>query len=186
MNSPLAKSPIAWEIDVRRLPEKGMPVRISADARQRALLADIHDLMAVDSLEADLLVRAWRRDGVKVSGRVTAKIVQRCIVSLQPVNAEIDTDVEALFVPEGSRLARPELDEGGEILLSAEGPDAPEPFEGDRIDVGAVAEEFFALAIDPYPRAAGAEEAASYSTEAGSGGDEKPFAALRKLSKIRR
>jgi hypothetical protein len=38
------------------------------------------------------------------------------------------------------------------LLLDAEGPDAPETFEGDQIDVGALAEEIFALSIDPYPR----------------------------------
>ena len=46
-------------------------------------------------------------------------------------------------------------DGGGEILLDAEGPDSPETFSGDTIDVGALAEEFFGLAIDPYPRKQG-------------------------------
>jgi hypothetical protein len=41
------------------------------------------------------------------------------------------------------------------MVLDAEGPDAPETFSGDSIDVGALAEEFFALAVDPYPRKAG-------------------------------
>jgi len=45
---------------------------------------------------------------------------------------------------------------GGEILIDAEGPDSPETFSGDTIDVGALAEQFFGLAIDPYPRKAGA------------------------------
>ena len=39
--------------------------------------------------------------------------------------------------------------------LDAEGPDSPETFSGETIDVGALAEEFFGLAIDPYPRKEG-------------------------------
>ena len=40
-------------------------------------------------------------------------------------------------------------------MLDAEGPDGPETFTGDTIDAGALAEEFFGLAIDPYPRKTG-------------------------------
>ena len=38
------------------------------------------------------------------------------------------------------------------LIIDAEGPDLPETFSGDRLDAGAIAEEFFELAIDPYPR----------------------------------
>ena len=41
-------------------------------------------------------------------------------------------------------------------LLAAEGPDSPETFHGDSIDVGALAEQFFGLGIDPYARKPGA------------------------------
>ncbi|RWC12571.1 MAG: DUF177 domain-containing protein, partial [Mesorhizobium sp.] len=37
----------------------------------------------------------------------------------------------------------------------AEWPDSPETFSGNSIDVGALAEQFFGLAIDPYPRKQG-------------------------------
>jgi len=49
----------------------------------------------------------------------------------------------------------------GEVHLDAEGPDSPETFSGETIDVGALAEEFFGLAIDPYPRSEGASLAAA-------------------------
>ncbi|TIR82188.1 MAG: DUF177 domain-containing protein, partial [Mesorhizobium sp.] len=64
--------------------------------------------------------------------------------------------VEALFLPEQSKLGREGFDGGGEIVLDADGPDSPETFSGDTIDVGALAEQFFGLAIDPYPRKPGA------------------------------
>ncbi|TIV50461.1 MAG: DUF177 domain-containing protein, partial [Mesorhizobium sp.] len=70
--------------------------------------------------------------------------------------AHIDEPVEALFLPEQSKLGREGFEGGGEIVLDADGPDSPETFSGDTIDVGALAEQFFGLAIDPYPRKPGA------------------------------
>ncbi len=48
---------------------------------------------------------------------------------------------------------------GAELVIDAEGDDGPETFSGDRIDVGALAEQFFSLALDPYPRKKGADVA---------------------------
>ena len=109
---------------------------------------------------------SWKRNGVKVSGRVEADITQACIVTLDPVAAHIDEPVEALLLPEDSKLGRQGFEGGGEILLDADGPDSPETFSGDTIDVGALAEQFFALAIDPYPRKSGASLDAGGETEA--------------------
>ncbi len=63
--------------------------------------------------------------------------------------------VEGLFLPEDSKLGREGFGHAGEILLDADGPDSPETFSGDMVDAGALAEQFFALAIDPYPRKPG-------------------------------
>lgn len=150
-----AHSPVSFMANVARLPQKGLPVVIDADARQRAALASEHELLSVESYRAELLVEPWKRNGVKVSGRVRADITQACIVTLDPVEAHIDESVDALFLPEQSKLGRQGFDGGGEILLDAEGPDGPETFSGDAIDVGALAEQFFGLAIDPYPRKQG-------------------------------
>lgn len=150
------RSPVSFPVNVARLPQKGMPVVIDADEAQRAALAEAHGLLSVESYRADLLVTKWKRNGVKVGGRVEARITQACIVTLEPVEAVIDEDVEGVFLPEDSKLAREGFEVGGEILLDAEGPDAPELFSGDTIDAGALAEEFFGLGIDPYPRKKGA------------------------------
>jgi uncharacterized metal-binding protein YceD (DUF177 family) len=150
------KSPISFDANILRLPAKGMPVSIEADEQQRRALADAHQLVEVKAFRASLLVESWKRDGVRVTGRVSAEIVQSCVVSLEPLDAGIDEEVHALFIPEGSKLLRPDAIEGGEMILDAEGDDGPEPFSGDTIDVGQLAEEFFALGIDSYPRKAGA------------------------------
>ena len=91
-----------------------------------------------------------------MSGHVEADITQECVVTLDPLQAKIEETVEGLFLPEDSKLGRLGFEGGGEIHIDAEGPDSPETFSGDSIDVGALAEEFFGLGIDPYPRKAGA------------------------------
>jgi len=150
------KSPVSFNASVARLPQKGMPVIIDADARQREALAEAHGLVSVDRFRAELLVAPWKRNGVKVSGHVEADITQECVLTLEPIQAKIEETVEGLFLPGDSKLGRLGFAGGGEIHIDADGPDSPEIFSGDSIDVGALAEEFFGLGIDPYPRKPGA------------------------------
>lgn len=149
-------SPVAFLANVVRLPEKGLPVVIEADETQRAALAAEHGLLSVDKWRAELLVTPWKRNGVSVSGRVEADITQECVVTLEPLPARISEEVSAIYFPEDSKLGRLGFHGAGEVHLDAEGPDSPETFSGETIDVGALAEEFFGLAIDPYPRKEGA------------------------------
>lgn len=151
-----ARSPVSFIAHVARLPQKGLPIKSAASTAEREALAEEHGLLSVESYRADLLVTAWKRHGVKVEGTVAADITQACVVTLEPVSSHIEEEVSAVFLPEDSKLGRLGFHGGGEIILDADGPDSPETFSGDSIDVGAVAEEFFALAIDPYPRKADA------------------------------
>jgi len=168
------KSPISFNVDIRRLPQKGFPLVIEPTEAELAALAKQHGLISIPSFRAELLVRDWKKSGVSVTGRVVAGIVQECIVSLDPIAADIDEVIDAVFVPEGSALARPDFVDG-EMFLDADGPDVPETFNGNNLDVGALADEFFALGIDPFPRKPDAELAASaeFSEES------SPFAKLR-------
>ncbi len=164
-------SPVSFMAHVARLPQKGLPVVIEADEPQRQALAGEYDLLSVEKYRADLLVAPWKRHGVRVTGRVEADITQACVVTLDPVAAHIDEEVEGLFLPDDSKLGRYGSEGGGEIVLAAEGPDSPETFHGDTIDVGALAEQFFGLAIDPYPRKPGV----SLETDTGTEAEESEF-----------
>ena len=173
------ESPVSFLANVARLPQKGLPVRIEADPRQRAELAKQHGLVSVGRYRAELLVTSWKRHGVKVSGTVEADIVQECVVTLEPIESSISAEVSGLFLPEDSKLGREGFHAGGEILLDADGPDAPETFSGETIDVGALAEEFFELAINPYPRKQGAD----IETIEDEDRTDSPFAGLAALKK---
>ncbi|TKB85372.1 MAG: DUF177 domain-containing protein, partial [Mesorhizobium sp.] len=66
MKHPDSHSPVSFLANVARLPQKGLPVVIDADAGQRALLAVEHELLSVENYRAELLVEPWKRNGVKV------------------------------------------------------------------------------------------------------------------------
>ncbi len=150
------ESSISFKVVVSRLSQKGTPVSIEANLAQREELAAEHDLISVERLEAQLLVAPWNRNGVRVSGHFHADITQQCVVTLEPLHASLEDAVEGVFLPADSKLGRLGFAGEGEILIDVDGPDSPETFTGDTIDVGALVEEFFGLAIDPYPRKPGA------------------------------
>ncbi|MCB1418200.1 MAG: DUF177 domain-containing protein [Notoacmeibacter sp.] len=173
-------SPVSFPVSVKVLPSRGLPVRIDADARARARLAQVHGLESVESFVADLLVTRWKKDGVRVAGTVAAEIVQLCVVTLEPITNKVEAEIDAILLPENSRLARPRTVEG-EIIIDAEGADLPDTFEGGEIDAGAIAEEHFELAVDPYPRKPGA--ALPDASGEDEPGRENPFAKLAALRK---
>lgn len=156
MKRTLSPSPVSYPVNVSHLARSGLPVWLEADDKQRQALADDHDLASVESFRFDLKLAPWKGDGVRITGNVRAAITQTCVVTLEPLKADIDETVDAILVPEGSNLANPDWAGHGELVIEAEGPDMPETFSGDSVDVGALAEEFFVLAIDPYPRKEGA------------------------------
>ena len=176
---------LKFPVSVAHVPTKGLTVKIEADEKERAQLAKNHELLSVGSFTADFVITQWKKDGIKLRGHINAQIVQACVATLEPMETQISEDVDTVFVPENSRLARIRLDESGEMLIDAEGPDMPETFEGDHIDIGAVAEEFFELAIDPYPRKTEAEYIEIIADDDEEAEDEvkpdSPFAGLAKL-----
>jgi uncharacterized metal-binding protein YceD (DUF177 family) len=151
---------------------------VDASAEELALLATEYDLLDVRSVRATAVLSATA-DGVNVEGRVTADIVQTCVVTLVPVEQHIDEPFSVRFVRPGS----PELDElmkpHAEIVVDPTAEDPPEVLDGPTLDLGAVVEEAFVLAIDPYPRAPGAALPAEASDTEDA--PASPFAVLASL-----
>lgn len=174
-----ADSPFSFMVKVAHISLNPVTVRISADKDELDRLARQWGVREVLSFDAEAALGRWKRDGIRVKGKVTVSLIQDCVVTLEPVGQEIDEDFEAIFVPEGSRLANRALDGHGEMFIDPDGPDAPEVFTGDSIDVGAVAAEFAALSIDPYPRTPGAGFADLIEDDPVSDKKPSPFAVLQ-------
>lgn len=173
---------LSFPVSVQHVPHKGIEVTLKSDDKERAALAKAHGLGEVRSFSADFIITPWKKSGIKIRGKVLAQIVQACVVTLEPIENQIDENVEIVMVPEHSRLARIPLDESGEMLIAADGPDIPETFSGDKIDIGAIAEEFFDLAIDLYPRKPDLTDSMAITVgeaeDEGGHGGVSPFARL--------
>jgi uncharacterized metal-binding protein YceD (DUF177 family) len=176
-----AQPPFSHRVRVGHVSHNPIEVRIEADANERMGLAGLWDILGVQTLSADLKLRRWKKDGVKVFGTVHAEVTQACVVTLDPVVQIIDEEIEEIFVPEGSPLARITANDAGEIILDPEGPDMPELFSGDEIDVGTFAAEMVAMALDPYPRKPDIEFKGHTESDAGDDRKPSPFAVLKTL-----
>lgn len=173
------KPPFSYPVKVGHIAANPVEVHLEADEEERKGLAALWDVLSVESLRADLQIARWKRDGIRIKGKVQARIVQACVVTLDPVEAEIDETVEQIFVPEGSKLARQPANDIGEMILDPDGPDLPGVFVGDTIDAGEVVAEAVALAIDPYPRKSGVEFETHIEDTEESDKKPSPFAALK-------
>ena len=144
-----------------------------ATGEERAVIADRLSLSSLDRLEAHAVLS---RDGrsIRASGRVKATLEQACVATGEPVPANIDEPFDLHFRPEPGAGAADEEIELGESDLDTVFHD------GSAIDLGAAIGDTLALALDPYPRSAGADAALK---EAGVVTEEEagPFAALAAL-----
>lgn len=171
----MEKNGDVWTVPlaIEQISEAGTRRAIEAPEDVRAAAAALAGVRDIPALAADFDL-ARRGKGVRLTGRVRARVIQNCVVSLEPVETAVDEQVELLFEPPRSiapaGAAEPDM---------LDGEAAPEPIIGGKIDLGAVAIEFLVLGIDPYPRKPGVEFAPPKTEDAGA----HPFAALASLKK---
>ncbi|HZL29488.1 MAG TPA: DUF177 domain-containing protein [Pseudolabrys sp.] len=161
-----------WSVPVKadQIPDEGLHRDIEAAPEVLAGVAALADVRAVSQLSASLDLA---REGalVRVTGRVRGRVGQDCVVTLEPIETDIDEAVDVAFAPvapEGQPQTPRRTD-------AAEEP--PEPLTGGVVDIGAIATEFLILGIDPYPRKAGVE----FEPPPAEDDDPHPFAALAAL-----
>jgi len=128
---------------------------IEASLGERQALAAFHKLPAIEALSASFRLVRSGRSGVRVTGEVHAELTQVCVVSLEPIPATIDEDVDVRFAARTGHGAVRRLSKEPETYSMAD-QDEPDPIIDGKIDLGALAAEFFALGLDPYPRKPGA------------------------------
>jgi uncharacterized metal-binding protein YceD (DUF177 family) len=175
------KPPFSYAVKVGHVSHNPIEVHVEADDRERKALAVLWKVLSLEELSADLKIRRWKKDGVKVFGEIRGKVTQACVVTLEPVQSEIDEEIDQIFVPEGSALARIPANDQGELIVDPDGPDLPETFSGDSIDIGAVVAEFAAMGLDPYPRKPGVEFQGHIETTEEKERKPSPFAVLKNL-----
>jgi hypothetical protein len=131
----------------------------------------------IESARASFDLTPKRDESVHVRGRVSARVGQTCVVSLDPIENDIVEDIDLVFVPEdrAREFAEPVVD-GNDA--DREIPDAPEPIVNGVIDLGRLATDALFLGIDPYPRK---PDAVFVPRPSAVDPEDHPFAALKAL-----
>jgi hypothetical protein len=142
-------------------------------------LARIAGLRDIESARASFDLTPGRDDSVHVRGRVSARVGQTCVVSLDAIENDIIEDVDLLFVPEDRvRTFAVAIDDDAGDEADRDIPDAPEPIVNGVIDLGRLATDILFLGIDPYPRK---PDAVFVPPSSAVDPEDRPFAALKAL-----
>jgi hypothetical protein len=172
-------NPWSVPVVVAQIPDTGLHREFAASPNERRAIADLGGLREVTSARASLNVTPMREGRVHVVGRVTARVGQSCVVTLDPIENDIDEAVDLIFAPPEQIPALADLvDEAAES--DAEIPDPPEPIEGGMIDLGRVAADSLFLGIDPHPRK---PDAVFQVPAVPDDPEDHPFAALQALKR---
>jgi hypothetical protein len=169
--------PWSVPIAVEQIPETGLHRDIEADAAARDAMAEVAGLREIMSASASIDVTPNSGGRFQVAGRVRARIGQTCVVTLDPIENDIDEPIDLILAPAEQIPALADLvDDAAES--EAEIPDPPEPIENGMIDLGRLATDALFLAIDPYPRK---PDAVFEPLIAAADPEDHPFAALKAL-----
>lgn len=145
----MSQSPVAdARLNVARLNRRAtLAVDHAPDADTRAAIAAELGLISLPALRLTGKLMPEGGEGWRLDGRMTADVVQPCVVSLAPVPAHLDEVVTRVWSP---HVTMPEA--GGETEMKD---DEVEPL-GQFINLAEVATEALTLALPLYPRAQGA------------------------------
>ena len=174
-----ASGPDPWRVPiiVAQIPDTGLHRKLEASAAERQAMAETAGLREVVSIQADFDVVPKSGNRIQVTGHVRARIGQTCVVTLDPMESDIDEEVDLIFAPEAEVRRLADLMEEGQDDQEQVA-DPPEAIVNGIIDLGRLATDVLFLAVDPYPRKPGVVfEAEVIAPDP----EDHPFAVLKAL-----
>ncbi len=162
--------------DIVSLPDGGRAIEITASEAERDAIARRLGLLGLAAFTVRGSLEPVRRGRSAVfDARLAAAVTQECIITGDPVAAQIDERVRVQLATEEEADRRAELD------IDVDEDDI-ETADAGIVDLGDIGVQYLALALDPYPRAPGA---AAPDLPEDDGDDDStvpnPFAVLKKL-----
>lgn len=163
---------------------------VEASAEECSDVARRLGILGLESLRADVvLTRKKGGSAIHVTGRLYARAVQECVVSLESCVTDIDAEIEGWFADDCGPVsfARAKKDRQArssqaEIELMVEEDDPDAAVDGE-IDIGELGVQHLSLALPAYPRKEGLPAAEDMgeadSGEASAPLRKNPFEALK-------
>ncbi len=181
-NPTAAPDPWRAPVQVAQIPDTGVHREIEASAREREAMAQIAGLREIVAARAAFDVRPMSGGRFHVTGRVEGRVGQTCVVTLEPLESDIEEEIDLIVAPEAEARQLADLiaegQDGEHDEADAEVADPPEAIVGGMIDLGRLATDALYLGIDPYPR----KEGAVFEPQVEAPDPEDhPFAALKVL-----
>jgi uncharacterized metal-binding protein YceD (DUF177 family) len=165
-----AKPEFSRLVPVARLGASVLRRQIEANPAERDALARRFELLALDELSATVELHRASGEIIVLEAEFTARFVQECVVSLEPVPGAVTQRFSLRYGPAEAA--------GHDILLTDD--DEPlEPLDGDAIDIGEAVAQELSLNLPEFPRLADAAVETGDTAALGPG----PFAALARLKK---
>src|SRR5258707_10775855 len=127
-----------WHVPVRLedVPETGLHFDLVADEHVRAGLAVLAGVPDMPRLAAAIDVACYG-NGLRATGRVSATVVQTCVVTLEPMENQVDEAIDVIFAASST----------GDLAHQNEADEPPEVLSDGTADLGAIAAEFLLLGI---------------------------------------
>lgn len=168
-------------VPVDQIGKDEMAYDLAADAEARQAVAERFGLLELKRLTAKVRLRRVRGGAMlRVSGHFEADVVQRCVITLAPVESHVAEPISLLYC-----LAPEPVEPGAAVVVEVEDEDAPEPIGPGGLDLGEAVAQQLAVSIDAYPRARDAAVEATQwpDSEAEGATGETPFAVLEGLKR---
>ena len=169
----MTDEPLAgWSEATPTIGSRGLERARTATEAEKAEIVAALSLVSLSRLEVTYRIRRLGDERYQLSGRLRAGLEQACVVTCEPVAAELDEPFDVEYRAGSSEHRPSALDDEIEVLSAPE----IEPLMGGTIDVGRIVFETLAAALPAYPRRPDAKLETDESRPAAPA--PGPFAAL--------
>ena len=184
------------EIDQGEIGATPVSKKMNASEAECALVAKRLEIPSVQNLSSEITL--YRTPGnkaiIQAEGVLKADVTQSCVITHKPVKQHIEEEFEAWYADPESFVSfnkvkneRRASKSGEQEVQALDEREDPEPIVNGKIDLGDLVSQYLSLALDPYPKAYGAEWENDDKPEAIPEGAtdaslrRNPFAALKDL-----
>lgn len=170
---------LEWTEAMRNVSAAGATVERTATPEEAGRVAKALDIMGVEALTVTYRIKPSGGGRYHLAGEINARVVQACVVSLDPVVSTISSPFEVTLAPAetlGGAAASGKGDEDDE-----DDADTPitEAIVNGEVDIGRIVYEELASQLDPYPRRTDANF--EWIDDRAATADVHPFAKLARL-----